>query len=444
MQLAVNNVSFAYEDGTRAITDVSIAIRSGEIGFILGKNGSGKSTLLSCIAGIRVPSSGTITLDGEEVLDLSPRRRAQTIGFVGQTIDPGFSFSALESVLLGRTPHVGPFSTPGPEDTGIAEESLGSVGLLHYANRPVSQMSGGEQQLVRIARGLCQRAPVLLLDEPGAHLDPANRERILEIIAQLATGGTAFLLSSHDPNDALRFGNHVTLLRDGRVLAAGEPRDALEPAEIAAAFGLRSSRSVVAGEEVLVSLRPRFVTPESIQQNTGFLGDLYRSPGGATVLVTGLRGTGKTTWCTELIAAAASVGIAAAGVVAPAVFDGRHKVAIDQTDLRTNTTRRLATRIRAYRGRWAFGNDEPRRAWEFDDEVIAWINGVFDRELSQEAPLVVVDEIGPLELLHGEGVQAALRLIDERRYRLAAVVVRSSLVAQALERWPWAIPIRTE
>lgn len=446
MTLEVRSVGYSYTGERNAVEEVSFALGSGEIVCVLGKNGSGKSTLFSCIGGTARPDSGAVLVDGVDLWSINPRERAQMIGTVAQRVDPGFSFTAFESVLLGRTPHLSAMAGPSANDHEIAEEALGSVGLLHLAERPVREMSGGEQQLVRIARGLCQRAPILLLDEPGAHLDPANRERVLEVVTQLALRGTAFLFSSHDPNDALGYADRAVVLREGRLLADGPPREVLTPETIAAALGVRTIRTGQGGDLALVPIRPPAVEPESIGRPDGFLRRIYREgdAAGSLVVVSGLRQTGKTRWCRALVDQARHQGIAVAGLLAPAVFDGRHKSAIDQLDLRTGETRRLANRQRAFRGRWAFGNDNPRAAWSFDDEVIAWGNAILEAELERATELLVIDEIGPLELVHQEGLSAALSILDARTYRLAVVVVRSSLVARALERWPWAIPIHTD
>lgn len=448
MRLEARDVTYSYEGTRNALEGVSLSLDAGEIICVLGRNGGGKSTLLACLGGALKPSRGVVTIDGADLAGMAPRDRARKIGSVLQSVERGFSFTAFESVLLGRTPHLSVPVGPTGRDYEIAEEALGSVGLSHLADRPITEMSGGEQQLVRIARGLCQRTPILLLDEPGAHLDPANRERILEVIAQLAIRGTGFLFTSHDPNDALGYAHRTIVLRDGAVLAEGAPRDVIEPETIAAAFGVRT-RSIGPDEgPALVPLRPPVVAPESIAQPGGFLAGLFDS--GATrgniVLVSGLRQTGKTTWCRALVEHARDAGIAAAGLLAPAVFDGRHKSAIDQLDLRTGEIRRLAERRRAFRGRWAFGNNEPRTAWRFDDGTIAWANSVLleERERDARPDVLIVDELGPLELIHGEGIATAMTILDERRYRLAVVVVRSSLLARALDRWPWAIPIRTD
>jgi|GEM_PF-247811 len=446
MWLEARDVTYSYDGSRNAIDRISLSLDTGEIIAILGRNGSGKSTLLSCLAGIRQSAAGTVSLDGVDLRTMTPRERALRVGYVVQTVEEGFSYTAFESVLLGRTPHLAVPAGPSARDYEIAEEALGSVGLLHLADRPISDMSGGERQLVRIARGLCQQTSILLLDEPGAHLDPANRERVLEVIAQLALRGTAFLFTSHQPNDALGYADRAILLRDGVVMADGPPRAVIEPETIAAAFGVRTQSFGPAESPALVSLRPPVVSPESIGQTGGFLRELYErgEPAGNLILVTGLRQTGKTTWCRALVDQAEREGINAAGLLAPAVFDGRHKSAIDQLNLRTGEIRRLAERQRAFKGRWAFGNNDPRTAWTFDDETIAWANAVLENERGANPAVVVVDELGPLELIHGEGVASALSILDERRYRLAVVVVRSSLVPRALDRWPWAIPIRTD
>jgi iron complex transport system ATP-binding protein len=449
MNLEARGVTYSYAPERRAIDSIDLTIGSGEITFVIGKNGSGKSTLFSCLAGTRIPDSGTITVDGADLGAIVPRDRARLISVVAQTVDAGLSYTAIESVLLGRIPYRSVTSGPSSDDLAIAEQALGSVGLLHLADRPVSEMSGGERQLVRIARGICQQTPLLIMDEPGAHLDPANRERVLDLVGQLARNGTSFILSSHDPNEALRYATSVLVLRDGALVDAGEPVSVLTPETIAAAFGLRTVRveADIDTGPTLVATRPPRIAAESIAERDGFLGRIAgeggHTDGGALVIVTGLQRTGKTTWCRSFIDVAREAGYAVSGLLAPAVFDGRHKIAIDQVDVGSGETRRLAERVRSTRGRWEFGNGDPRHAWVFHDDTIAWANSVLEAEARGDIDLLVIDEIGPLELSRGEGFSSALALISSRRYRLAVVVVRSSLVPAALERWPWAIPIHT-
>lgn len=238
MRLSARGIRYAYVPGRPVLRDASLDIGEGEVLFLLGPNGSGKTTLLECLAGLRRPPRGEVLLGDADLYRMGPRERARAIAYVPQVHRPVFGYTVREVVLMGRTPHLGPFSAPGREDEGIARWALEVVGLSSLADRPYTELSGGEMRLVLIARGLAQGARFLLLDEPDAHLDPGHQHRILSLARDLASRGISALITSHNPNNALHYADRVVLLGGGSVRAEGSPEEVLTPEGLRDTYGL--------------------------------------------------------------------------------------------------------------------------------------------------------------------------------------------------------------
>ena len=170
LMLEVRSLAFSY--GKRPVFEnVSFSLKKGEIMCILGPNGAGKSTLIKCIAGILKPAAGSVFIQGENTASLGVRGIARHIGYVPQQNEVVFPFTVLDFVVMGRAPHLSMFSSPGADDIKLAKESLAMVGISDLAERPVANLSGGQSQMVLIARALVQKPALLLLDEPTSHLD---------------------------------------------------------------------------------------------------------------------------------------------------------------------------------------------------------------------------------------------------------------------------------
>lgn len=227
MKLEADQLSHAYTRARLALDDVSLMLNGGQILYLLGRNGSGKTTLLSCLSGILKPQSGQVLLDGLDIHKYPPAQRARLIGLIPQLHEPAFAYTVREMVAMGRAPHLNLFGSPRQPDYDIVEKALASVGLADFANRPYTQLSGGERQLVMIARGLAQQCKILLMDEPGAHLDPNNHQRVMEIVTQLTGDHLSFIISSHAPNNALTYADAVILLKQGKRLAFGSVLETL-------------------------------------------------------------------------------------------------------------------------------------------------------------------------------------------------------------------------
>ncbi len=238
MSLQAQGLNYAYVPGTPVLRDVSLTLEQGELLFLLGANGSGKTTLLECCGGLRRPQRGAIALDGVPIFRLPPKERAKRIAYVPQFSEAVFAFSVEELVLFGRAPHVGALGRPGRADRKKALQALALVGLDGLRARAVHALSGGEKRLALIARALAQEAPYLLLDEPDAHLDPANQHKVLSVVRSLARQGLGVLATTHNPNSALVYGGRVVVLQAGRILAQGLPGYVLQPALLEQAYGI--------------------------------------------------------------------------------------------------------------------------------------------------------------------------------------------------------------
>ncbi|MCA9977920.1 MAG: ATP-binding cassette domain-containing protein, partial [Anaerolineales bacterium] len=342
-----------------------------------------------------------------------------------------------EMVLMGRAPHLSLFGAPSAADRAIADEALESVGLQDLRERPYTEISGGERQLTLIARGLAQKCDVLLMDEPSAHLDLSNQHRVLEMVDQLARQGLSFIISSHAPNNALNYADRVLLLHRGRVLAYGPPQETLTESLLSTAYGMRTEvifaqRNGRTEARAVVAQRPHTIPAAALNWPDSPLAQAFADGDGPKLfLVTGLPGVGKTTWCGELIELARRRGLQVAGLWSPAVFANGRKIGIDLVDLFHDERRRLAN-LRGKKEVTAVATIQ----WAFDSDAITGGNTVLQNLPPND--LLLIDELGPLEFMRGEGFIAGLDVLDAGAYRVAVVVIRPSLLPEAQARWPHA------
>jgi iron complex transport system ATP-binding protein len=237
--LELRNVSYRYPERDRdAVAGVSLSVPRGTVLSILGPNGSGKSTLLLLSLGWLKPREGEVLVDDRPLRDYSHGERARKTAFLSQMERLSFTYESREYVLLGRAPHLLPLSEPDALDEKRADEALASLGLMDFGRRHVTSLSGGELQLVRIARCLTQEAPLIMMDEPTAALDPANSTRVAEALRSLARDGRTVVFSTHDAALAGYVSDRTALMKDGRLLAYGLSRDILIPDLLTRAFSL--------------------------------------------------------------------------------------------------------------------------------------------------------------------------------------------------------------
>lgn len=219
----IRGATFRYpQSDIDVLVDINLDLYAGQILCILGANGAGKSTLLNCMAALEKPQKGEFLLGGEPLHRQSPQQVAKMIGYVQQTNEPAFSYPVYQYVMMGRAPHVRFFSKPSQADEDIVWQALEELDLLHLANRPYTDISGGERQKCVIARALVQRPRILLFDEPTAHLDYGNQAQILHLIKSLSQQGYAVVMTTHNPDHALLLNDQVAILNsDGRLRQGG-------------------------------------------------------------------------------------------------------------------------------------------------------------------------------------------------------------------------------
>jgi iron complex transport system ATP-binding protein len=234
MAINVQHVNFTY-DGRAVLQDISLRVPAGAFTVLLGKNGSGKSTLLKLMAGLLPFKIGTIEIMGKDLNRLPLSERGKLIGFLPQFHNPIFPFTVREVVLTGRAAYV--FSLPGKRDREKADQAIAEVGIEELRDRPYTELSGGERQLVMIARVLAQEPQVILLDEPLSHLDLANQVRFLSLVKKLTAGGLTVLAVLHDPNLAFLSGDHFIFLKDGKVRKTAETEFPWEAALLSEVYG---------------------------------------------------------------------------------------------------------------------------------------------------------------------------------------------------------------
>lgn len=251
MKLTVKELTYTYHGGHTALRNISFAARQGELLSVLGPNGAGKSTLFRCILGGLPDYGGAILLDGRDARTLDQRALAAHIAYIPQIHRPTFGYSVLDTVLMGLTRQLSPFRSPSAQQEQQALATLEQLGVVHLTYRNFAELSGGEQQLVLIARALAQKAEVLMMDEPTSALDYGNQLRILQMVRRLAAQGYTVILSTHNPQHALTFATTLLALHGGTAAAWGRPAQVLTPELMETLYGVRAEFLQTASGPVL-------------------------------------------------------------------------------------------------------------------------------------------------------------------------------------------------
>jgi iron complex transport system ATP-binding protein len=239
--LEIRELTVAYGELV-ALRQVSLSLAAGELLGVVGPNGSGKSTLIRAITRLVRPLAGEIRLDGSEVGRLSQRELARWAAVVPQNPYLPDAFTVLEVALMGRTPHLGLLQSEGRADLAVVRRALEQTDTWHLASRRVGELSGGERQRVVVARALAQETPLLLLDEPTAHLDVGHQAAVLDLMRELCRReGKGVLAVIHDLSLAGQYCDRLVMLSEGCVVGEGEPQEVLSPQLLASVYGTRVS-----------------------------------------------------------------------------------------------------------------------------------------------------------------------------------------------------------
>jgi iron complex transport system ATP-binding protein len=266
MELRVESLACGY-GRRRVVEGFSVTISSGEVFCLLGPNGVGKTTLFKTMLGLIPPLAGRVLADGRDLAKLLPKDRAKLLGYVPQAQFTPFAYSVLEVILMGRTARTGFFGRPGPSDLKIAERTIDLLGIGRLADRAFTELSGGERQMVILARALAQEPEFLLMDEPTSSLDFGNQLKVLCIVKSLAESGLGVVLTTHLPDHVFHCGHRAALMRNGRDFLIGPVGEVMTSESLSATYGVtvkvlelsdglgRVCRQVAAGGGLLI--RPR-------------------------------------------------------------------------------------------------------------------------------------------------------------------------------------------
>ncbi|HVE82371.1 MAG TPA: ABC transporter ATP-binding protein [Myxococcales bacterium] len=248
--LSVKSLSAGY-GARRVLEGVDLEVRRGELWAVLGPNGAGKSTLVRAALGLLPAAAGSVSLFGAGVRSIPRRALARRVAWVPQHSDALPDFTALELVLMGRSPHLSRWALASSADVAKARAALEELGIGALAGRTLGALSGGERRLVLLARALAQAPELLLLDEPTAFLDVRHQVEALSLLRRRVEGGMAAVAVLHDVNLAAAFAGKALLLGGGRVLAQGDAREVLHPERLAALYGVPiASASSASGQRL--------------------------------------------------------------------------------------------------------------------------------------------------------------------------------------------------
>ncbi len=237
-RLEVKNATFSYDGKRNIFEDISFSVDYGDVFCILGPNGTGKSTLLRCLCNLYSLNAGNIYIDGKDISSYTPKKLAKKIGFIPQVHTPTFPYSVLQVVMMGRTPHLNTFASPSHSDKEIAFEALRTVNIEHIWDKPYTELSGGQMQLVLMARVLAQEPEILLLDEPTSHLDVGNQIYTIKMIRKLSQKGLTLVMTSHFPDHTFLSSNKVGIMKDRKFLAMGPAEVVVTEENLQDAYGV--------------------------------------------------------------------------------------------------------------------------------------------------------------------------------------------------------------
>lgn len=407
--LSVTDISY-YVGDKCLLEGVSFELKAGEFLAILGANGAGKTTLMNCLCGLNQPSQGAVYLNSSALDKMSRAEIAQQMALVPQQQETAFAFTALEMVVMGRTPFLSTFESPSEQDIHDAKRVMQLLDVGGLAKADYNRLSGGERQLVLLARALFQSEQLLLLDEPTNHLDYRNKFQILsQVKRSCIDSNTAVIAILHDPNLAQLYADKVLLLEHGKVLDYGERAAVMTSKNISRLYGLATASYQVASQE--------FFMPQNV------LG-LSQS---RVLIITGESGSGKTTLLAQFIKQCQQKQIPLKGMLCPGVMKEGRRLSSDIVDIATDERCLFGHRTGVL-------DKKTGTRFTFTQEGIALGKQALDHNNFQQGDICIVDEIGPMELGgQGFGMQIApLLAVANSRH---IWVVRPSLIDQVCRHW---------
>lgn len=237
MSLEVKNLSFSYKCWN-VLNNINFKAEQGNLICVLGKNGAGKSTLFRCILGLLPHFKGEVLANEKNIKELKAEELAQKIAYIPQVRSSAFSYSVLDMVLMGTTAQVKRFSSPGKKQYKIAVEALERMNISNLADRNYMHISGGEQQLVLVARVIAQQAKIIIMDEPCSNLDYGNQIKLMQEVKKLSREGYLIIQSTHNPEQALLFADKVMILHNGKIDRFGNPNEVIDEALLYKIYGI--------------------------------------------------------------------------------------------------------------------------------------------------------------------------------------------------------------
>lgn len=236
--ISIENATFSYGLKQNIFQNLSCTIEMKQVFCILGPNGIGKSTLLKSIMNLHPLTEGRVLLDGREVGRYDPRELARKISYIPQTYQMVFPYQVLDLILMGRTPHLNAMARPTEADYEKAMEAVGALGLTDLLHRPCNQLSGGQLQMVMLARAIAQEADFLLLDEPTSHLDFGKQMETLNLIQRMKQRGVGIVMTTHNPDHAFMTGDRVAIMNGGNFTALGAPDEVITEENLQAIYNI--------------------------------------------------------------------------------------------------------------------------------------------------------------------------------------------------------------
>ncbi|EDQ00269.1 ATP-binding cassette domain-containing protein [Shewanella benthica] len=407
--LSVTDLGYVIDDKC-LLEGVSFELEAGEFLAILGANGAGKTTLMNCLCGLITPSKGSVSLNQRPLSKMSRAEIAQQMALVPQQQETAFAFTALEMVVMGRTPFLSTFESPSEQDNADAKQVMQLLDIGGLAKRDYNHLSGGERQLILLARALFQSDRLLLLDEPTNHLDYRNRFQILSLVKRSCIeSNTAVIAILHDPNLAQLYADKVLLLEHGKVLNYGERSTVMTSKNISRLYGLATASYRIAEQEFFM---PQNVLGLSLSK---------------VLIITGESGSGKTTALVDFIALCQQKHIPLKGMLCPGVMKDGQRYSSDIVDIATNERCLFGLRTGVL-------DKETGTRFSFTEEGMALGKQALDHNHFHQDEICIVDEIGPMEL-SGEGFGrhiAPLLTVANSRH---IWVVRPSLVERVCRHW---------